>query len=132
MGYLYWPCFSDWDDVMNLIVSSEKQGKERAGDILEGKRTLILIHALDKCTKSEKDKIIKIYTKKRQEKTEQEKDYVLNLMEKYGSIKYAKKRARDYVSQAKEIFDENTAHLSNTSSKQAIRGLIDFVVNREK
>ena len=131
-GIYFGRAFQIWDDVMNLFVKSEKQGKEQAGDILEGKRTLILIHAMSNCSKIEKAKIIKIYTKERQEKTEQEKKYVLNLMGKYGSIEYAKKRACNYANLAKKIFDKNTARLPDTSSKQAIRDLIDFVVNREK
>ena len=123
--------FQIWDDVMNLAVDSKKQGKEQAGDILEGKRTLILIHTLKNCTKIEKEKIIKIYTKKREQKTETEKEYVLNLMIKYGSIEYAKKRARDYAEHAKIIFDKNTAQIKDIKNKKIIRDLIDFVVNRE-
>lgn len=131
-GIYFGRAFQIWDDVMNLTVSSALQGKEIAGDILEGKRTLILIYTLKKANKSEKDEIIKIYTKKRENKTEKEKNYILNLMKKYGSIEFAKNKARNYAKQAKEIFDENTNNLPNSLHKQTIRDLIDFVVNRDK
>jgi len=131
-GIPFGRAFQIWDDVMNLTVKSEKQGKETAGDILEGKRTLILIHLLGKCSLVEKKKIIKIYAKKRQQKTEIEKNYVLNLMKEYGSIEYAKKIALDCAEKSKAIFDQNTAYLPNTKAKKIIRATIDFVVNRDR
>jgi geranylgeranyl diphosphate synthase type II len=122
--------FQLWDDVMNLTIESHIQGKEIAGDILEGKRTLALIHLLGKCTITEKAYITSIYSKPRERKTEEEKDYVLNLMRRYGSIKYCKHIAWNYSILAKIIFDENTSHLPDTNAKHIIRECIDFVVNR--
>ncbi len=122
--------FQIWDDVMNLTEDSKVQGKEKGGDILEGKRTLILIHLLDNCTSVEKSFITTIFSKEREEKTLEEKNYVLDLMNKYGSIEYAKKIAKDYAEDAKTKFDANTADLPETKAKKIIRGGIDFVVNR--
>ncbi|MEM2974779.1 MAG: polyprenyl synthetase family protein, partial [Candidatus Micrarchaeia archaeon] len=72
--------FQIQDDVLNLIGDPKKYGKEIGGDILEGKRTLILVHLIRSCTPEEKERIAAIYSKPRQQKTEQEKEYVLNLM----------------------------------------------------
>ena len=124
--------FQIWDDTMNLIVDSTEQGKERGGDILEGKRTIMLIHLLSHCTIAEKNFIKTIYSKPRHLKTEQEKNYVLKLMEKYGSIEDGKKGAREFSEKAKNAFDKNTAHLGDTHAKKVIRSTIDFVVNRRR
>ena len=124
--------FQIWDDVMNLTVESKVQGKEMAGDILEGKRTLALIDLLEKCTLTEKAYITAIYSKSRELKTEQDKNSVLNLMRKYGSIKYCKEKAREYSRTAKKIFDKNSSHLLNSRAKRIVREGIDYVVKRQR
>jgi geranylgeranyl diphosphate synthase type II len=131
-GIPFGRAFMIHDDVLNLVADKEKYGKEIGGDILEGKRTLILVHLLKNCTKEEKKKVIDIYLKKREEKTEEEKEYVMNLMKKYGSIDYAHKKSLEFAEQAKKIFDKNTRMLKDTFAKKAIRFGIDFVVLRDR
>lgn len=46
-----------------------------------------------------------------------EKNYVLQLMNKYGSIDYTKNTARRFGEQAQNIFDKYTAHLPETKAK---------------
>jgi geranylgeranyl diphosphate synthase type II len=123
--------FQIWDDYMNVSFSHKNQGKEFAGDILEGKRTLILSHLLGKCSNIEQKKIEKIYYKNRLQKTEAEKEYILKLMDKYGSRQYARDVAQDFCKKAKNIFDKNTLHLPETQAKKIIRAGIDFVANRD-
>ena len=122
--------FQIWDDCMNL--TSLEQGKELAGDILEGKRTLILSHLLQNCSKEDKQKIINIYLLNRQEKTEVDKNYILNLMHRQGSIAYAQAIAKNYSVQALQVFKKNTAHLKDSTYRQYISSLIKFVVNRQE
>ena len=124
--------FQIWDDYMNIATASEKQGKENGGDILEGKRTLLLSHLLSHCTGEEKKKVVSIYLKKREKKTEKEKSYVIGLMRKYGSDEYAKLKAREYGNLAKKLFDKHTKRLPLSRAKEIIRAGIDFVTNREE
>jgi len=131
-GFPFGKAFQVWDDVMNVTVASDKQGKEIGGDILEGKRTLLLIHLLKHCTPEEKKKIIAIYKKPREQKTEKEKNYVIRLMNQHGSIDHAKKVAKKFSAQAKTIFIKNTSHLPDSKYKKAIVAGIEFVVNRDR
>ena len=131
-GIPFGRAFMIHDDVLNLTADKEKYGKEIGGDILEGKRTLMLIHLLKNCTKEEKKKVIDIYLKKREEKTEEEKNYVIDLMKKYGSIDYAHKKSLEFANEAKKTFDKNASMLKDSFAKRAIRAGIDFVVTREK
>ncbi|MBU1046586.1 polyprenyl synthetase family protein [Patescibacteria group bacterium] len=124
--------FQIWDDYMNLITSRERQGKENAGDILEGKRTLILSHLIKNCSIKEKEKVSKIYFKKRIEKTESDKTYILKLMHKYKSMDYAREQAKRFSQKALNIFEKNTSHLKDTKAKKIIKEGINFVSNREK
>jgi len=131
-GMLFGYTFQIWDDVMNLTAESKIQGKEKAGDILEGKRTLTLIHLLKNCSSIEKNRITALYLKPRAEKTEKDKEYVLSLMKKYKSIDFAKKIAKDYSQKAMKLFDKNTAHLADSQAKRIIRQGIEFVINRQR
>jgi len=124
--------FQVWDDAMNLSIQTQIQGKEKGGDILEGKRTLSLIHLLKNCTGAEKAFVSKVYLKPREDKTESEKERILKLMEKYGSIEHAKKAAREMSKKARELFDKNTRHLPQTHAKEVVREAISFVVNRDR
>jgi len=123
--------FQIWDDVMNLSVDASKQGKERAGDILEGKRTLMLIHLLRHCSPVEKQQVLSIYRKHRKEKTLEERDLVLGLMETYGSIEFGKERAQAFAQQARGNFDKAFAHVPDSDAKRTIRAGIGWVVDRE-
>lgn len=123
--------FQIWDDYMNITAPGGKQGKEQGGDILEGKRTLMLSHLLQHCRKNEKSKIEKIYLKERAQKTNPEKNFIMRLMKECGSLEYAKKTARQFGEQARNIFDKNTARLPDTKAKKIIRAGIEFVTRRE-
>lgn len=119
-----------YDDFLNIKGVKQSYGKEIGGDILEGKRTLILIHLLKNCTSTERKSISKIYAKKREEKTEKEKSYVMMLMEKYGSIDYAHQKSLEFADMARRIFDRKTSHIDDSFAKKAIRAAIDFVTAR--
>ncbi|MCD6522565.1 MAG: polyprenyl synthetase family protein [Candidatus Diapherotrites archaeon] len=121
--------FQIQDDVLNLIADESKYGKEIAGDLYEGKRTLILIHLLRSCTKSEREKVIKILSKRREDKKKSEIRYILRLMHSYGSIDYAVSQARRYAVKAKRLF--NRINIPEGRAKKELEAIIDFVVERE-
>ncbi len=90
--------FQIQDDALNLC-GDGKYGKEIAEDLLEGKRTLILIHLLSRCTETERGSVIATMNKKREEKTDV--GQVLDLIYKYGAIDYAREKARSLVDEAR-------------------------------
>jgi geranylgeranyl diphosphate synthase type II len=122
--------FQIQDDVLNLTATAA-YGKEIAGDIWEGKRTLMLIHLLQHCTAEEKAKVAIIYSKRREQKTESEIKYILDLMRKYGSIEHAKRKSLGFVAEARQIFDRRFATLPDTKAKRCLRAMIEFVASRE-
>ena len=119
------------DDVLNLIGEEGKYGKEIAGDLYEGKRTLMLIHLMKHATNEEKKRIVAIMNKDRKDKTKEEIDYILSLMKKYGSIDYAIEKARFFAKRSKRNFDRKFSFMKDSEAKRFIDGLFDFVVNRE-
>ncbi len=57
--------FQIQDDVLNLSAESDGYGKEAAGDLWEGKHTLILLHALRNCRASDRRRALDILAKHR-------------------------------------------------------------------
>ncbi|NCN65219.1 MAG: polyprenyl synthetase family protein [Candidatus Altiarchaeum hamiconexum] len=122
--------FQIQDDVLNLTGDEKIYGKEIAGDIQEGKLTLMFANVIRNCTADEKKKVIEIYYKKRTDKTNDDVKYVLNLMNKYKSIDYAREKANEFANKAREIFVGATADINN-ESKDAMINLIDFIITRK-
>jgi geranylgeranyl diphosphate synthase, type II len=92
--------FQIQDDALNLVGDEKKYGKAKSDDILEGKRTLILLHLLENAGQSERDRVLSIMNKPRAAKTEADVSYVLSMVDKYDAIGYARKRAAELMKEA--------------------------------
>lgn len=103
-GMLIGIAFQIQDDLLNLVGSVEKYGKEIAGDLYEGKRTIMLNHVIKQAGANGK-KIIKILNKKREDKTAADIDFIMDEMHKHGSIVYGKKLSAELALKAKNMLD---------------------------
>jgi len=92
--------FQIQDDSLNLVGDAKKYGKAKSDDILEGKRTLILLHLLAVASQSERDRVVAIMNKDRSAKTSADVAYVLSLIDKYDAIGFARKRAAELLKEA--------------------------------
>lgn len=129
-GSILGTAFQIQDDILNLKGDEKKYGKEQAGDIMEGKRTLMLIHLLNRSDPNDREKVLEIMNKSRSKRTTSEVDEILNFMEKYGSIDYAKTKAEKYALEAKKRFNKIFLNIPTSHSK-TLEELIDFMVQRE-
>jgi geranylgeranyl diphosphate synthase type II len=124
--------FQIQDDLLNLVGEESKYGKEIAGDIAEGKRTLMLINMLNNCSRAERDRAIRTLSKERSAKSKDEMQYISDLMKKYGSIDYGKKKAKEFASESKRILDNHISpYFKSSSAGKSISQLVDFVISRE-
>lgn len=130
-GFHFGIAFQIHDDLLNLVGNEETYGKEIAGDLQEGKRTLILIHLLNHCRKEEREKVIEILSQDRNEKRIEKVREVLGLMKKYGSFENAREKAMSLSERAKELFDEGMDGIPDSEAKKTLRQLIDFAISRE-
>jgi geranylgeranyl diphosphate synthase type II len=92
--------FQIQDDTLNLVGDQKKYGKAKSDDILEGKRTLILLHLLSTASQGERDKVISIMNKPREAKTAADVSYVLSMIDKYDAIGFARKRAHELLKES--------------------------------
>jgi geranylgeranyl diphosphate synthase, type I len=111
--------FQIQDDVLDLTAPENVLGKRRGGDIMEGKKTLIMIHAMDH------DVAVEAFGKK--DATPQEIEKALSALEKSGSIEYARNRAVELVENGKRALDI----LPQTPIKALLLGLADYMIRRK-
>lgn len=130
-GYYMGAAFQIQDDVLNLIGEHERYGKEIGGDIWEGKRTLMLVHLLNHCTDDEKESIRAFLSKPRNDRKQNEIDWIYHLMAKYKSIEFARSAARQLAGAALREFYVAYGDRPDTEDKQFIRDLILYMIERD-
>ncbi len=124
--------FQARDDVLNLITESENEapsagsggyGKERGGDIAEGKRTLIIIEMLDRLKKKDAKRLHKILLKPRENNTDEEIEWCIEQAHECGAldavIKFCKKQA---IAAQKSLNS-----LPDHPARQLLHGLVDYL-----
>lgn len=110
--------FQIQDDVLDLTAPAKVLGKRQGGDLVEGKKTLIMIHAL------EHNAEVEVFGKK--DSSPQEIDKAIHVLEKAGSIDYARTRAADLVNRGKQALDV----LSDSPAKMLLLDLADYMIRR--
>ncbi len=122
--------FQIQDDVLNLIGEEDLYGKEALGDLLEGKRTLMLIHLMRNLTKRDRAERLRWLGRPRSERTLAESREVLHLMERGGSIEYARAVAARHAARAAGLFEETLGFIPQSEDKAILRQVIHYVNTR--
>jgi geranylgeranyl diphosphate synthase, type II len=124
--------FQIQDDVLNLEAEEAAYGKEIAGDLVEGKRTLILLHAMRSSAPAERDEAERILSKQPADKTETELVFLGDLLRRTGSIDYARTVALDIAGKALRVLDTFTEWTSPSVHVTFLRELVGYVVERDR
>ncbi len=114
------------DDVLDLTASEEVLGKPVASDLREGKATMAVIHALERCTPDERTKIEIILRDRAFNGVTHPQ--ILEILNRYGSLDYAMAQASEYAEAARKAI----CTFSDSESKRALLWAPDFVIAREK
>ena len=122
--------FQIQDDSLNLVGDQEKYGKAKSDDILEGKRTLILLHLLESAGQGERDRVISIMNKERGSKTDADVSFVLSLVDRYDAVGYARKRAAELLKEALATLRE-IDWSGDKKSVEMLSSFARFAVERE-
>ena len=114
------------DDVLDLTASESVLGKPVASDLREGKATMSIIHALERCTAAERRKIEAVM-RDRAFNGVTHAD-ILAILNRYGSLEYASSQAARYAESARNAI----CVFPDSEIKRALLWAPDFVVAREK
>jgi len=114
------------DDVLDLTATEEVLGKPVASDLREGKATMAVIHALERCTAAERKQIETILHDRAFNGVTHAD--ILNILNRYGSLEYASKEAARYAESARNAI----CIFPDSEFKRALLWAPEFVVAREK
>jgi geranylgeranyl diphosphate synthase type I len=114
--------FQIQDDVLDLTVPSEELGKQRGSDLVEGKETLITLHARQEGVDVEG--LVDAETPA--EVTEAAIDEAVSALEAVGSIEYARETAEELTARSKEHLEV----LPESGSRSLLEDLADYLIVR--
>lgn len=131
-GWYFGAAFQIQDDILNLTGQYAKYGKEIRGDLWEGKRTLMLVHLLNRCTPKERRELKRFLALPRAERDKVNIALLYRLMRHYGSIEFARRSARQLAGAA--LLEALTAfrHVPDSDSKRFILEMVLYVVGRDR
>ena len=114
------------DDVLDLTASEDILGKPVGSDLREGKVTLAVIHALERCTPDERWLIETVLRERAFKSVSHEQ--VLDILNRYGSLDAAMADAHGYAESSQTAL----CSFPDSEIKRALLWAPDFVVEREK
>ena len=118
-------CFQLMDDLIDATGDSETLGKPACSDIIEGKQTLIAIHALQQSA-DVLPNFNEIFGSGIEDTDREVLDTVVNELRQSGSIQYAYDKAMSFHASAHACLDQ----LPERESLQVLRDLTDFQMVR--
>ena len=125
------------DDILNLMspkqgegqapgITSGGYGKERGGDIAEGKRTLMMIDLLRKCTPAEREDALAILGLHRDDTKPEQIERVISLVESYESLQFAEEVASRKADESQAFLEQ----IRPSDARDRLQEMLHFFVQR--
>ena len=118
-------CFQLMDDLIDVLSDSDTLGKPAGSDLAQGKRTLMVIHALSQPDSNHLNDL-KAVLGKGESASQAEIELGLAALKDIGSVDYARKKAEEYHQKAHACLDK----LPHSPAIIALRELTDYQLNR--
>jgi len=116
--------FQIWDDYLDATASAEILGKPSGSDIRQGKRTLLVIEALNRTDKENRSELITILDK--ENNTDKEVQKAVNIMEKCGALETCREQALGYLNGAKKTIKK----YPKSEARDLLEELLEYMVTR--
>ncbi len=114
------------DDVLGFFGDEEKLGKSAGSDVKEGKKTLLIIKAIENSSQDDKEFINKCLGNKNVTKRDISK--LREIVKKSGSLDYSEKLAEKLVSEAKKALEKSNI---KKEGKIFLIDIADFMIKRD-
>ena len=113
------------DDVLDLIGEETTFGKPTRNDLREGKLTLPVMVARDRCSPDERKRLEHLFLI--EERSANDIEWIVNLTHRYDGVSSAMETARNYVRDAKWALED----VYPSAAKDAMFELAEFFVSRD-
>jgi geranylgeranyl pyrophosphate synthase len=118
--------FQIQDDILNIMPSSGKWGKELGEDISEGKRSLLVVYALNNSKKEKAKRLSKILALRTTEK--EQIIEAIEIIKESGAVEYAERKAQAIV---KTSWLKVEKELPESRAKNLLKSFGDYLINRK-
>ncbi len=118
--------FQIQDDLLNLLGDVSTMGKDYLSDILESKRTLMVIHCLTEARPEDRERLIHLL-RLGNRKGDRDTDEVLALLRRYGSLEYARATATRLVAESLK----SLAAVRESRAKDVLASMAGYLVERQ-
>jgi geranylgeranyl diphosphate synthase type II len=131
-GWFLGAAFQIQDDILNLVGEYDCYGKEIAGDLWEGKRTLMLINLLQILSGSERKHLERFLGHSREQRGAEDVEWLRNKLIDTGCVDQAREHARHLSAAAQEQGLELFGDLPDSSSRDFLLSLPSYVLERDR
>ncbi len=115
------------DDIIGIWEKTEQTGKPKASDIRNKKKTLPILYAFKKASKSEREFLTRTYEREGKTLDDEEINTVLEILKRVRAKEYSKKIARQYEEDA--LSELSRTGIENESMDK-LKALAKFLVRR--
>jgi len=129
IGKCFGRAFQIIDDVLNITTDFNGLKEEKGSDILEGKRTLLVVHLLNNSTEHQREEICNIINKPRNTKSQEDIDFIIKLFSQRGSVDYAISKANDWSKKGFEKLNQ-CDFLYSSDAKERLLRVMNYLVSR--
>ena len=113
--------FQITDDLLDIVGDESKTGKSLGSDVDKDKMTLAVIHLLRTVDKNERDVI-----KDRLNNSGQNKEILLSMLNRLGSLDYARNQVMEFIDKARR----SLSGLKQSEAKTALLGVSEFIADK--
>ncbi len=123
--------FQIMDDVLNLVGDPAKYGKEIAGDLWEGKRTLILLHFLQQARPEERQRAEQLLCIPREQKPAPEVGWLHQQLLQSGAVAYAQTLAEQMLAEGLSLLEPVLFQAPRRDLGAVVLEVLQSLVRRE-
>ena len=117
--------FQIQDDLLDIVADEKELGKTIGGDLVEGKKTILLLEALRRAKGEQKKMLQRIFTKGGVPRKQVQAFRLI--YEETGAIDSAKKRIENDITEAKN----QLSTLPASAARETLRWMTDKLLNRK-
>ncbi len=116
--------FQIWDDYLDATASEQVLGKPSGSDIRQGKKTLLVIEALNRASGNDRQRLLDILDNK--DNSDSDVQEAVQIMEKCGALEACHSLANGYL----EGVRDTLAKYPDGEARQLFESLLEYMVTR--
>ncbi len=127
-GFFVGVSFQLRDDLLGVRGEGPNDATQ-AEDVVEGKRTLMLIHLFHVASQDQKDHLVEYFGRDRADRTRDEAMEIVELMYRRGSVRYAEQWLNSLARRADEEFAEAYEGAPDSEHRRFLQGLLGYLLS---